>query len=66
MWNVIYVVVSVQDEFLEGSFPTFDEAMDFVTSCFFQEEGMWTASGDSLTWENDYGDMLKICYEAVD
>ncbi len=64
MWNVIYRLPSVQDEFLEGSFPSFDDAMDLAVQFFLSEDDSWKLI-DRYTWENACGDILEILYEAV-
>lgn len=64
MWNVIYRLPAVQDEFLEGSFPSFDDAMDLAVQFFLSEDDSWKLI-DRYTWENACGDILEILYEAV-
>jgi hypothetical protein len=54
----------VQDEYLEGSFPSFDHAMEHAVQFFLSEDDSWKLI-DRYTWENAHGDILEILYEAV-
>lgn len=64
MWNVIYHLPTVQDEYLEGSFPSFDDAMDLAVQVFLSQDDSWKLL-DRYKWENACGDILEILYEAV-
>lgn len=64
MWNVIYRLPTVQDEYLEGSFPSLDRAMEHAVQFFLSEDDSWKLI-DRHTWENAHGDVLEILYEAV-
>lgn len=65
MWNVIYRLPIVQDEYLEGSFPSYDSALEYAVQFFFSEDDSWRLI-DIYSWENAHGDILELLYEAVE